>query len=672
MHSLRSYRPDIDGLRAVAILSVVLYHAGVGACPGGFTGVDVFFVISGYLIGGQIHSDIQNGTFSYIRFYQRRAKRILPALYAVLIAILGAGFLLLGPDEFRRVGQFSAAAAASVSNVVLWLRQSYWDPAADTNPLLMTWSLGVEEHFYVVIPVLMVLLSRVRKALVLPLIGVVIIVSFTLSWTQLELHPMAVFYLLHTRAWELSIGLALAILESNRKKPLIGGSHLFSNAAGFLGLVSIAIPCFVYKQATPFPGPAAIPSVIGTALLIATRDSSFNRRILSSVVFVFIGRASYSFYLWHWPVFAYMRILNAGELTVSWGLLGAVASFGLAVLSYYAIEQPFRASDRAAGPLLLRYVLVSAGLIAISLGVFVTNGVDRRFPVLAAYDSEINTRHGDGCISFEGESKPQLSASCYPTAADKKVVLWGDSHAAALAPVLRDVAARYGYAMAEVTKTACEPLIGAARNVPEFPLHVQECIAFNDAVMERISADSTVGIVVMEGSWGATFNVADPRAQLVPRGASVLAREALSRSLETIRTSLHGTVAALRASGKIVVVLGDYPSFDVDPVWRYRTSRMVLRRTLVYAMHGNSDAVDSGVDQPRENTSLLQQVRQVVKETARSVPGVIYWDLRNNICSSESLCTYRVGEDMYYDDGSHVSPKGAEKALRGMVLPTAR
>ena len=213
----RAYRADIDGLRAVAILSVVLFHSGLLQLSGGFTGVDIFFVISGYLIGGQIWTGVSAGDFRYARFYQRRCKRILPAFYAVTLFTLGAGLLLLSPWDLGLLGRSAFAATLSASNILFWGTANYFAGASDRYPLLMTWSLGVEEQFYAVIPLLMVLLARLRRNLILPVVLAVCATSFLFACLEVARHPMLVFYTLPARAWELGVGVVLAILEVHRR-----------------------------------------------------------------------------------------------------------------------------------------------------------------------------------------------------------------------------------------------------------------------------------------------------------------------------------------------------------------------------------------------------------------------------------------------------------------------
>ncbi len=308
----RSYRQDVDGIRAVAILSVVLYHIHAPLLTGGYTGVDIFFVISGYLIGGHIYSELRAGNFSYLRFYQRRAKRILPAFYVVLLFTIAAAACLLSPSEVASLGRFAFAAALSASNLILGHFSGYFAPASALNPLLMTWSLGVEEQFYAVIPLLMGLLVRLRRNWLLPAILILCGLSLLLSIFELTVHPTIVFYMLFTRAWELGAGVALAIAESNRKRTSLGG--VAAEVLSAAGVVLTLAPMFLLNANSTFPGLAALPTVVGASLLIATPSSLINRRCLSLGPLVFVGKISYSLYLWHWPILALLRAASGAEV----------------------------------------------------------------------------------------------------------------------------------------------------------------------------------------------------------------------------------------------------------------------------------------------------------------------------------------------------------------------
>jgi peptidoglycan/LPS O-acetylase OafA/YrhL len=406
--SRNPYRPDIDGLRALAILSVVLYHAGVPRITGGFTGVDIFFVISGYLIGGQIYSELHAGSFSYLSFYRRRAKRILPAYFAVLIFILLAALVLLSPMEAAQTARSAFAATLSASNVLFWATANYFAPKTELNPVLMTWSLGIEEQFYAIIPLLMVLLARFRRNLLLPAVLAICALSFFFAWSLLGRYPMLVFYLLPARAWELGAGVALAAAELCRKNNALPAPA--AQLLSLIGLGSMLVPVYLLTAATPFPGPAALPSVFGTALVIAVPASWINRRLLSLPQLVFIGKVSYSWYLWHWPLLALLRVLYDGTPPRAASLVTVAAALAVAVLSYYLIEQPFRRSAWPPIPLLLRYAVAGGVLLAVCAAIWFSHGAPRRFPALAGMEAAGQALSADPCLAAETD-RPNLTPS---------------------------------------------------------------------------------------------------------------------------------------------------------------------------------------------------------------------------------------------------------------------
>jgi peptidoglycan/LPS O-acetylase OafA/YrhL len=668
----RDYRSDIDGLRSIAILSVVLFHAGVLGISGGFTGVDVFFVISGYLIGGHIHSELERGTFSYRTFYYRRAKRILPALYAVLIALLLVSLVLFSPFELRRLASYSIATVLSSSNFLFWRRLGYFTPDANQNPLLMTWSLAVEEQFYLLIPLMMVLLSRLRRRLALQLIVLISVISFAIAWIESTRQPIANFYLLHSRAWELGVGVALAIAESRARKLPLTERGTRANLAGWIGLGMILAPFHFLGPDTPFPGPAALPSVAGSALLIASRGSWVNRSLLSLRALVFIGSVSYSWYLWHWPILALLRILHEGPLPLSWGLTAVTGALALAVLSYYFIERPFRASRTAPGTLLLRYCMVSAALLLVSGFIFKSGGLGQRYPMLYAMDVAKLKFEQDPCLAHGDETRPRITKFCSAAqSSGTKLALWGDSHAAALSPALRDVVARHGYVMQQYTRIMCPPLLGAARSDPSQANDLQGCISFNNEVLQRLIRSPDVKIVAIEASWSASLDPAQ-KEQLVEDGQKPVFPANEQLSLRIMTNSLRRTIESLQSAGKQVIVFGDVPRFLIDPSWRIRTSQIPARRKLVASLGAAQQPLDAGSDTPEDDSELTRQVRQIVMETALSFPGVTYWELRKQLCTVDQKCFYRQGESSYYVDASHLSPEGGQQALQGwpLISPT--
>lgn len=344
------YRADIDGLRAIAILPVVFFHAGFGFAQGGFVGVDVFFVISGYLITSLVHREMLAGEFSLARFYERRVRRLFPALFAMLSACAVVAAWLLLPQDLRYFGGSLFATTLFSSNIFFWLEAGYFDVAAERKPLLHTWSLAVEEQFYLLFPFFLLLVLRYLPRRLVAVIGAVTVVSLLTSEWMLRNSDSAAFYLAPFRAWELGLGASLALIA-----PRTRHDNRYAEAFAWLGLALISASVAAFSWQTPFPGLHALVPAVGAALVIwsGSRASTHAARILSARPLVFTGLISYSLYLWHWPLLVFARHFAIRELTAAERLGVLLASVVLAMASWRYIERPFRggatASCRDAG-----------------------------------------------------------------------------------------------------------------------------------------------------------------------------------------------------------------------------------------------------------------------------------------------------------------------------------
>ncbi|MCR9086611.1 MAG: acyltransferase [Rhodobacteraceae bacterium] len=368
------YRRHIDGLRTVAILPVVAFHLELSPFHGGFTGVDVFFVISGFLITSMIVDELRQGRFSLMEFYKRRALRILPAYVAMIAAVVIAAYFLMLPGEARSLGLTVAAASAFLSNVYFWRVTDYFNPNTASEPLIHTWTLSVEEQFYILLPILLVLVARFLWGRFGPAVILIGLLSFGLSIVGLRLDATGTFYLLPTRAWEFGLGALAAIyaLETRVTSPNLRA------AGALLGVALIGYGVFGLGPESVFPGPNALFPVLGAVLLIVCAEGTAVGTVLSTKGFVGIGKISYSLYLWHWPIIVFYRIAFGPVLGPGDVVLLLVLSFAVTVLSYVYIEQPFRTPGmrrrRAA-----RVVATAGGTLAatIALGLVVFQMSDR-------------------------------------------------------------------------------------------------------------------------------------------------------------------------------------------------------------------------------------------------------------------------------------------------------
>lgn len=450
-NAVLKYRPDIDGLRAIAILSVLAFHLSPWRVPGGFVGVDVFFVISGYLISAIVFSEIATGHFSVLAFYERRVRRIFPALFVMLIAVsLVLNFFLL-PNEFVDYAKSVIAATTSSSNFYFWQHSGYFDWPV-SKPMLHTWSLAIEEQFYFLFPILLLIIRRLFPQRLKHGVVILFFASLAASVATVYFSQTTAFYMPYTRAWELLMGtvIALGFFPRLRQASVRNGVALF-------GIALIGYSALRYSQHTPFPGLAALVPCVGSALIIGAGESGATLvgKVLSWRPMVFIGLISYSLYLWHWPV----NILNDFGLSANFAFVPhkwafvlllqksnkamvLLVSFLLAVLSWRFVERPFRSRSRRIErrPLFALAAAVMVVLVVSSWAVIYANGFEGRFPPRALQVASFRPppdpligQLGD-CLITEANRAPVLDDSnCLQSAPGKATyLLLGDSHAAVL------------------------------------------------------------------------------------------------------------------------------------------------------------------------------------------------------------------------------------------------
>lgn len=460
-HNHLKYRPDIDGLRAFAILSVVVYHAFPSFMRGGFVGVDIFFVISGYLISSIIFKGLDSGVFSFSDFYQRRMKRIFPALILVLVTCYVVGWLTLMAGEFKMLGKHIAGGIGFIQNLVLYREAGYFDTSSVLKPLLHLWSLGVEEQFYILFPLVAWAMWRWRFA-VLPIIAILAVISLAADVHKLGTNPSAAFYMPQYRFWEILCGSIIAyfaVFYSSATAKLHGLAQI-RNLVSIVGAVLLIASVIFVDKHKAFPGFWALLPVSGSVLVIMAGPRAWlNKNIMASRPMVWVGLISYPLYLWHWPIITYIRILGAEELSISSGVLAVVASTLLAYGTYRYVEIPFR---NAKLRIPKTAILLALGLSVAAVGTvtFVKNGLIERpgltsglkdresyaqyfensLPAWSYFTNQgIIEGYRFGCDFFDieryraggftTEPRKQINSECYVPTTETKVMLWGDSHA---------------------------------------------------------------------------------------------------------------------------------------------------------------------------------------------------------------------------------------------------
>ncbi|MCP4774429.1 MAG: acyltransferase [Planctomycetaceae bacterium] len=499
--STSQYRADIDGLRAIAVIGVILFHANLGF-TGGYVGVDVFFVISGYLISRIIVREVREGRFSLQDFWVRRIRRIIPAAATVVLATFLAGAFVLEPSSLRELGKSGIAYSLMVANVFFWRSSGYFSESAELQPLLHTWSLSVEEQFYVVLPIALAFILRRKSRWTFCIMAAIAMASFTLNVSQLSGHPSAVFYLLPFRAWELLAGTLLA-LGSDRIK--LSGST--NELLAICGIGAIVIPMLYYTGATPFPGLAAVFPVGGAVLFIASNMSkaTYTGQLVSQKPFVAIGLISYSLYLWHWPLLVLSRHIFA-EQTLYNTCAALVLTMILSYLSWRYIETPFRTSQRLRVPsTAFRFGATTTVVVGGIASIFwISSGLPNRF------DESTRTIITD--ISWTGNEYAKEGASISPIG--KRVgdsansrhdfVLWGDSHGMSVAALIDKLAKERGLRGNALLSSGCPPVTGLWKPL-KGPTRQATTLAINKSRFDWI-IDSGVKHVILVARWKAMID----------------------------------------------------------------------------------------------------------------------------------------------------------------------
>lgn len=622
------YRREIDGLRAVAVVPVILFHAGLQAFSGGYVGVDIFFVISGYLITGNLLESLQTNEFTFAAFYERRARRILPALFFVILCCIPFAWMWMLPAELENFSRSLIAVVFMMSNVMFWRGAGYFAPDTELSPLLHTWSLAVEEQFYLFFPIFLLLAFRLGRHRLFWLICVIAVISLAGSEWAWRDNPIGNFYLAPTRAWELLAGSLCAFRLADRQPRS-------DDRLALPGLALILFAIFRYDNMTPFPGLYALAPVLGASLIILFgQRGTWTARMLGMRGMVGIGLISYSAYLWHQPLLAFARIRSITEPAPGVLALMAALSMVLAYFTWRYIEKPFRrkpaSSDRSRRTIALTALVGSIVIASVGLmGLYTVShnrlAQNKTGPAIAEERIGINFGIRQGC-----DTAMAMPSHCR-TSAKPDVLLWGDSFAMHLAQGI--VASDPQVALQQNTMSGCPPLLGLAQFSIELSLTrrlARRCMAFNDETIARLAKQGHVKTVILSMSLKSLM-----ASELIDREGRMIA----PGNMRLIRLGLADTVRRIRALGIRVLVVSPPPSSG-------RNNGLCFARAAFHSVP--YDVCDFPYDAGKDKTGVIAGL-------ADNIP--VYW-LRKDVCEAQTCKTVHDGI-VIFKDRAHLSNEGS-------------
>lgn len=612
------YRSEIDGLRAVAVVPVIAFHAGIAGFTGGYIGVDVFFVISGYLITSIISTDLRNDNFYISRFYERRARRILPTLFLVMLCCIPFAWLWILPVPLEAFSKSLSAVSLFSSNIFFWKESGYFSQPAELTPLLHTWSLAVEEQFYLLFPVALLWISRLGSRRAFWLIAFAALASFLLCEWASRSWPAANFYFAATRAWELLAGSLCALLIID--KPIRN-----SDFAGALGLGLIGFSIFAYDDQTRFPSGYALIPVIGTCLIILfAGPKSTVARILGSKPLVGIGLLSYSAYLWHQPLFAFARIRSGDDPSLG-SLLGlTLAAFGFAYVSWRFVETPFRHAQQVSRRTV--FAFSAAGVfffVGIGIAGWLSQGAPQRYSeaernllALTDYKKSLTAYSLGRCLlDYEQGTSVLMANACFADVSDKsRIIVFGDSEAAHLMFGTKVVfPSRH---VDQWTATSCRPFV--------YPADTPRCRQFNDTFLRMLPRAKPGDIVIVGGNWIRTY-------------------EELGN--DNFVRLLAESLSALAKSKARIVIVGNTPEFSTSPI-----------NNVIVSGNRSPNLLSTSLDFEPSNAAVRRAATQA---------GIQYFDPLGMLCRDRRCFVVRDGMPTMFDEG-HLTPYGSVLALNGL------
>ena len=627
------YRKDIDGLRAIAVLAVIFYHLGFSFISGGFIGVDIFFVISGFLITQSIQHDLKNHKFTIKNFYIKRIRRILPVLFVTTMVTMVVAIFVLPIEDLKEFALSMVSVSFFSSNIFFWQHIDYFSVSAELKPLLHTWSLGIEEQFYIFFPLFMMWTATWRSKKVFIATAIFTFLSFTLCASSFGAsHIQANFFLPITRFWELFMGVLLALFLARDRE--IKSSKTLDDIFALLGLGFIIAPLLLLDYNSVFPGINALYPVVGSVLIIYSgqRGESFLVSILSNKIVRYIGLISFSLYLWHWSIIAFAKNIIIGEFSLSEQMFMLSLTFVLSALSYRFVEEPFRRDKKLKEFLQLKNGLIALSILAISSLVL--------FVVLKLYFPNTQIKHKDTNCFKNNATLENIGECNFGDTKSKKIfVLYGDSHASALYPAFEAFAKEQNMRGVFISLSGCAPLfdirredgVGNASNCTgEYAKNIENFLETNAKEIEHLYlvARWTMyerGYILNGRLQKATHFLSDSKIKsTTAKQSAMVLKKALFTTVNKISSELNISISILKNAP---ILHGDIGKRGLKNVTR------------------------------DEYLSQLKYTDMIFKDLAQ-IDGVTVLTPLDILCPKEECLMYNGNEALYRDD-NHLNYKGA-------------
>lgn len=654
------YRAEIDGLRALAVVPVILYHAGFKLFSGGYVGVDVFFVISGYLITTIIITELETGTFSLIHFYERRARRILPALFVMMFACLPFAWFWLLPDAMKQFSKNLVAINVYASNILFWRTSGYFDTATELKPLIHTWSLAVEEQYYVLFSLFLMAAWKLGKHWIVRLLAVVFVISLAGAQWLSATNPSFNFYMLPTRVWELLIGAFIALYYAHHN--IKRHNHNIEQLGSFIGLLLITYSIFAYNDKTPFPSVYALVPTLGAALIIIFAT---NKTVVGSLLglkpLVFIGLISYSAYLWHQPIFAFVRERSLNEPSMY--LMGtlAVVSFALAYFSWNYVERPFRNKHYISRNRVFLYgILCSVFFIGFGLAGYLSNGFTSRVSPTIQKFSSINMSLFEKQVKFcwDGvKASPNVGSACLlgDSKSSPTFAIIGDSSVGALVEPLNSIAYKKGISGFGYTFRSCPPL-NSINPIP-FSDEDKKCAELRESFFSNLLTNGVIPRTIILGArypFLLDKSRFDNKEGGIENGGQWVWDVKANSDIEyknKMSANLINSIRLILESGRKVILIYPVPEAGWD---------VPARLARIYKLNGEIRAYDA-------STSYMRFIERnkdayIALDSLGDHGNLIRIKPEKLLCNTyvENRCVTHInGTPLYFDD-NHLSNAGAQ------------